>query len=87
MTWQELLKSALETKEHEIDCQECYELLDQYVDFLLAGNDPTNMMPDVREHLHHCVCCTGEFEALMVILQEEIASNRLSSVNQAETDQ
>jgi hypothetical protein len=86
MTWQELLKSVLETKEKEIDCHECYELLDQYVDFILAGNDPTEMMPDVREHLYHCACCTGEFEALMVMLQEEIANNRLASLNQAEEE-
>ncbi len=68
--WQLLLQSVLETEAQEINCVECFDLLDQYAEFIVAGGDPHEIMPAVRQHLDHCNCCTHEFEALMVILQE-----------------
>jgi hypothetical protein len=68
--WHSLLQSALETEAHEINCVECFDLLDQYAEFILEGGNPDEIMPTVRQHLDHCNCCTHEFEALMVILQE-----------------
>ena len=52
--WQTLLKSALETEEDEIDCQECYDLLDEYTDLLIAGAAPCKVMYLVKQHLKHC---------------------------------
>ena len=69
--WQiSLLKSAFETEAQEINCMECFDLLDQYAEFILDGGDPNEIMPAVRLHLNQCDCCTHEFEALLVILQE-----------------
>jgi hypothetical protein len=68
--WQTLLQSALETEAYEISCIECFDLLDQYAEFIIEGGNPAEIMPTVRQHLDHCNCCTHEFEALMVILQE-----------------
>jgi hypothetical protein len=68
--WQTLLKSVLETEEHEISCEKCFTLLDQYADILMGGGDPAKMMPMVRQHLKQCNCCDAELEALMIILQE-----------------
>lgn len=72
--WQVLLQSALDTEEYEINCLECFNMLDQYADLLLDGTDPDTILPAVRQHLHHCPTCTQEFETLMTMLQE-IAKN------------
>jgi Zn finger protein HypA/HybF involved in hydrogenase expression len=69
-TWQLLLQSALETEEYEITCLDCFDMLDQYADLLLDGMDPDEIMLEVKQHLNHCPGCTGEFEALMTLLQE-----------------
>ena len=69
-TWQLLLQAALSTAEYEINCLECFNLLDQYADLILAGADLDEIMPLVKQHLNHCSDCTAEFEALMTMLQE-----------------
>jgi hypothetical protein len=74
--WQALLKSALETEEIEIDCQECYDLLDSYAELLLTDDDPNQIMPAVKQHLMQCNCCIDELEALMIILQEVTAQDK-----------
>ena len=77
--WQTLLKSALETEEFEIDCEECYELLDMYAELLLDGADADEIMPTVKQHLKQCNCCVHELEALMVIIQEAVIQDSPSS--------
>ena len=68
--WQKLLKSALETEEIEISCEECFELLDNYADLIVEGTDAEALMPEVKQHLKQCNCCVSELEALMIMLQE-----------------
>ena len=68
--WQTLLKSALETEEYEITCEECFDVLDLYADLILDGADPSEIMPLVEQHLHQCNCCARELEAMMVMIQE-----------------
>lgn len=68
--WQTLLQSVIETEAYEINCIECFDLLDEYAEFLVEGGNPDEIMPAVRQHLGQCHCCTNEFEALMVMLQE-----------------
>jgi hypothetical protein len=66
--WQTLIKSALETEEVEISCQECYELLDEYADLLIAGAAPCQVLTLVKQHLRHCPDCTDLFECLIAII-------------------
>ena len=73
--WQVLLQSALDIEEVEITCMECFNLLDQYADLLLDGTDPQEIMPTVREHLHHCPTCTHEFETLLLMIREAAQQN------------
>jgi hypothetical protein len=74
--WQVLLKSAFETEEVEIGCEECHEVLDMYADLLLdSGANPTSVMPAVEQHLKQCRCCAGELEALMIMLDQVIGQS------------
>jgi hypothetical protein len=74
--WQTLLQAVLETETIELSCMECFDLLDQYAEFIDEGGDPKEIMPNVRQHLDQCHCCTHEFEALMVMLQEAARSQQ-----------
>lgn len=67
-TWQDLLKSALNAEEDEIDCQECYELLDEYADLMLEGAAPCKVMHVVKQHLDNCPDCASVFDCLISIL-------------------
>ncbi|GAB4441429.1 MAG: hypothetical protein Kow0031_23460 [Anaerolineae bacterium] len=70
--WQALLESALETKEYEISCQECHDVIDMYVDLLLEQANPADVMPAVEQHIKQCNCCAGELEAILIMLDEAI---------------
>jgi len=41
----------------EVGCDECFELLDEYVDLELAGADADRRLPGMREHLQGCPAC------------------------------
>ena len=66
----DIVKTVLSVpSEEEITCGECYEVIDQYVDMLRAGQDPEVVLPKVKEHLGQCKCCDMEFRALISILE------------------
>ena len=48
----------------EVTCEECFELLDQYVDLELAGTDPDARLPGMRAHLEGCPACREDHESL-----------------------
>jgi hypothetical protein len=70
--WQTLLESAIHTEEYEIGCEECYDVLDMYVDLLLDQSDPSEVMPAVKQHLSQCKCCAGELEAILIMLDNVV---------------
>ncbi len=48
----------------QVSCDECFELLDQYVDLELTGVDPDERIPGMRAHLEGCPACREEYESL-----------------------
>lgn len=49
----------------EVSCEECFELLDEYVDVELAGEaDADAAAPGMRAHLEGCPACREEYEGL-----------------------
>ena len=48
----------------EVSCEECFELLDEFVDLELAGADADGRLPGMREHLHGCPACHEDHESL-----------------------
>ena len=75
--WQSVLQSVLKAEVYEIDCVECFELLDQYADLILDGANPDEIMPLVKQHLDCCNCCSHEFEAVIMIMQEAAKGQQL----------
>ncbi|GAB4557130.1 MAG: hypothetical protein Kow0047_01230 [Anaerolineae bacterium] len=64
-----MVRGILSTRPDEIGCDECFELLDQFVELKLAGKDAAAAMPLVEDHLQRCGDCREEFEALLAALR------------------
>ena len=64
-----MAREIAHTDEHEIGCEECFRLLDQFVDMTLAGRNAAEAMPLVQGHLDRCDECREEFEALLAALR------------------
>jgi hypothetical protein len=67
----ELIARLLGPPGPEVSCEKCFELLDQYVELELAGEDPAARLPRVRNHLLGCPACEEDHESLrdLVALQ------------------
>jgi hypothetical protein len=48
------LERILGPTEPEVTCEQCFDLLDQYVELELAGADPDAKLPGLRAHLAGC---------------------------------
>lgn len=51
----------------EVSCDECFELLDVYVDLELAGEDPDARLPGMAAHLEGCPACREDHESLRAL--------------------
>ncbi len=57
----------------EVSCEECFELLDEYVDLELAGADADARIPGLRAHLEGCPACREEHESLRALVVQDDA--------------
>ena len=60
----ELIAGLLGPEGHEVTCEECFELLDEYVDLEVAGEDADARLPGMREHLQGCPACHEDHASL-----------------------
>lgn len=59
------------TQEDEIACGEVHELLDQFTEMQMRGENVSELMPLVKRHLDMCPECFEEYEALLAALAFE----------------
>jgi hypothetical protein len=55
----------------EVGCDECFEILDEYVELELAGKDAGAMLPALRAHLDGCPACREEHDSLRALVSGE----------------
>jgi hypothetical protein len=67
----DLIRRLLGPAEAEVSCDECFDLLDEYVDLELAGEDADARLPGMRAHLQGCPACHEGHESL----RELVAGN------------
>ena len=67
----DLIARLLGPSRPEVSCEECFELLDQYVDLELAGEDADARLPGMREHLQGCPACRDDHESLRDLVAQE----------------
>ena len=63
-----LIARLLGPAEPEVSCEECFELLDQYVDLEVAGEDADARLPGMRAHLQGCPACHEDHESLLELV-------------------
>jgi hypothetical protein len=64
----EKLEALLGPTGPQVTCDECFELLDEYVELELRGVDADARVPGMRAHLAGCPACSGEHESLLALL-------------------
>ena len=52
----------------EVTCEQCFELLDQYVDLELSGAPADARLPGLRTHLEGCPACHEDYESLRALV-------------------
>jgi hypothetical protein len=67
----EIRKRILGPAEYEIGCDECFELLDEYVELELAGADADAGIPGLRAHLDGCPACREEHDSLYALASRD----------------
>lgn len=60
------------TEDREMACEEVFEVIDQYAELVVAGEDPEKVMPLVHHHLRMCGHCREEFEMLLDMLSIDV---------------
>jgi hypothetical protein len=64
------LEQLLGPTGYELSCEQCFELLDQYVELELAGEDADARIPGLRTHLDGCPACREDHESLRALVAE-----------------
>ena len=67
----DLLARLLGPGEPELDCDECFELLDRYVELELAGEPADETVPGMRAHLAGCPACAEEHASLAALVRRK----------------
>ncbi|HEX5532401.1 MAG TPA: hypothetical protein VFX33_01540 [Actinomycetales bacterium] len=63
----------------ELGCDECFDLVDVYVDAELRGDevgDPDRLVPGMREHLAGCPACAEEYASLRELAADQPAADQ-----------
>ena len=63
-----LLDRLLGPGEPEVTCEECFELLDEYVELETRGADADAKLPGMRAHLMGCPACHEDHESLLAFV-------------------
>ena len=56
---------------YEVSCDECFELLDQYVELEVSGRDADAQIPGLRAHLDGCPACREDHESLLALVTDD----------------
>jgi hypothetical protein len=65
------LERLLGPRGYEVSCDECFELLDEYVELEVQGADADARVPGLRNHLDGCPACREEHDSLLALVTSE----------------
>ncbi len=68
-----LLAALLGPGETEVTCEECFALLDRYVELAHGGDDPDRAIPGMRAHLAGCPACCEDHDSLGALVRADAA--------------
>ena len=55
----------------EVSCEACFELLDEYVELELAGENADARLPGLSAHLSGCPACREDHASLLALVGSE----------------
>ena len=64
MDTDETIRRVLGPAEPELQCDECFERLDVYVELELGGETADERVPGMRAHLEGCPACREDYDSL-----------------------
>lgn len=64
-----LLDMVVSVESDELDCDGCFGQIAEFADLHLSHREIPEAMKAVETHLHQCLCCKDEFNALLKALQ------------------
>jgi hypothetical protein len=67
------LRALLGPAGPELTCEECFEMLDVFVDAEIAGDDAAVVVPGMRAHLEGCPACHEDYESLLALAKQSNA--------------
>ena len=73
-TTRELVGRLLGPAGPEVTCEECFELLDEYVELELAGKDTDALLPGLAAHLQGCPACREDHASLRDLVAQSDAA-------------
>jgi len=59
----------------QLDCDGCFELLSEFAERELRGEEPSESLKLVEVHLTQCSCCRYEYETLIEAIRAADESN------------
>ncbi len=66
-----LLRRLLGLSAPELGCEECFELVDRYVEAELRGDDAYALVPGMAAHLAGCPACAEEHASLLALARRD----------------
>ena len=66
-----LLRRLLGPAGPELSCEQCFELLDEYVELELAAAPADDQITGMRAHLEGCSACREEHDSLLALLASD----------------
>ena len=66
-----MLRRLLGPAGPELGCDDCFELVDVYVEAELAGEDADARVPGMRTHLEGCPACAEEHDSLRDLMSAQ----------------
>jgi predicted anti-sigma-YlaC factor YlaD len=70
-----LVRGIADTDDEEISCDECFDLVSEYVDLEVAGAVGDRALPRLQQHLRQCGVCREEYETLRDLVRLEAEGN------------
>ena len=71
-----LLNRLLGSGGRDPGCDACFEVLDQYVEAVLQGQDVEDLFPQVVAHIADCPACREDTEGLIAALRETLPPSK-----------
>jgi hypothetical protein len=68
---EDLVRHLLGPEEPELDCDECFEQLDRFVELEVAGRGAGEAIPGMRAHFEGCPACREDYESLRALVESQ----------------